>query len=181
MEWGERMTQADKKSKVLQYIRRGEEIGIKEYNKPEGIGVSQVKGPLYEVWMSEINVFNERYLKDHPLHADIHTAFFHHNTNRKCYQNMMGHLRALASDSEYWHEEQQEGTAMISTIELQEKVIETAMTPIIFISHRSTDAEVADILKDYLVTTGIPNDYVFCSSLPGNDVNSVISREVTNY
>lgn len=52
------------------------------------------------------------------------------------------------------------------------------MNPIIFISHRTTDAKVADIIKDYLVATGIPNDYIFCSSLPGNDVNSVISREV---
>ena len=86
------MTLTDKKRKVLQYIQRGEEIGIKELIKPDGIGVSQVKGPLYEAWMSEINVFNERHLKDHPLHADIHTAFFHHNTNRKCYQNMMGHI-----------------------------------------------------------------------------------------
>ena len=52
------------------------------------------------------------------------------------------------------------------------------MTPIIFISHRSIDAEIADMLKDYLVATGIPNNYIFCSSLPGNDVNSVISREI---
>ena len=172
------MTLTDKKRKVLQYIQRGEEIGIKELIKPDGIGVSQVKGPLYEAWMSEINVFNERHLKDHPLHADIHTAFFHHNTNRKCYQNMMGHLRALASDSEYWKETQKEEILQLSASQTQEKGADSSMTPIIFISHRSTDAEVADILKDYLVTTGIPNDYVFCSSLPGNDVNSVISREV---
>ena len=52
------------------------------------------------------------------------------------------------------------------------------MTPIIFISHRSTDAEVADMLRDYLVATGIPNEYIFCSSLPGNDVAQNISREV---
>lgn len=48
----------------------------------------------------------------------------------------------------------------------------------IFISHRSTDAEVADMIKDFLVATGIPNDKVFCSSLPGNDVKFRISAEV---
>ncbi len=50
--------------------------------------------------------------------------------------------------------------------------------PVIFISHRTEDAEVADMIRDYFVATGIPNEYVFCSSLPGNDVKTVISREV---
>lgn len=48
----------------------------------------------------------------------------------------------------------------------------------IFISHRITDAEVADMIKDFLVATGIPNGKVFCSSLPGNDVKFRISVEV---
>lgn len=49
---------------------------------------------------------------------------------------------------------------------------------VIFISHRSTDQAVADMLRDYLVGAGIPNDCIFCSSLPGNDVRHIISREV---
>lgn len=49
---------------------------------------------------------------------------------------------------------------------------------VIFISHRSTDAAVADMLVDYLVACGIPKDRFFCSSLPGNDVDSFISGEV---
>lgn len=48
----------------------------------------------------------------------------------------------------------------------------------IFVSHRSSDKEVADILLDFLVGTGISKDIVFCSSLPGNDVNQNISEEV---
>ena len=48
----------------------------------------------------------------------------------------------------------------------------------IFISHRSTDKDVADMLKDFLVASGIPNDKIFCSSLPGNDVKTRISTEV---
>lgn len=171
------MTQADKKKRVLEYIERGKEIGTTEHVKTEPIGISQIKGPRYETWMSEINVFNERHLKDHPLYSDIHSAFFHHNTNRKCYQNMMGYLQALANDSEYWQEPQQEAIERPAKPSKEEGK-KSAMNPIIFISHRTTDAKVADMLKDYLVATGIPNDYIFCSSLPGNDVNSVISREV---
>ena len=48
----------------------------------------------------------------------------------------------------------------------------------VFISHRTVDAPVADMIKDFLVNTGIPNDKVFCSSLPGNDVNEKIAPEV---
>ena len=48
----------------------------------------------------------------------------------------------------------------------------------IFVSHRSVDAPIADMIKDFLVNTGIPNEKVFCSSLPGNDVNEKIAPEV---
>lgn len=48
----------------------------------------------------------------------------------------------------------------------------------IFISHRTIDANIADMIKDFLVNTGVPNEKIFCSSLPGNDVNEKISPEV---
>lgn len=48
----------------------------------------------------------------------------------------------------------------------------------IFISHRSTDKDIADILLDFFSSTGIPKSSVFCSSLPGNDVKEKISQEV---
>ena len=52
------------------------------------------------------------------------------------------------------------------------------MKDIIFISHRSTDKEIADILVDFFCGTGIAKEKVFCSSLPGNDVQERISDEV---
>lgn len=168
------MTKAEQKQRVKEFVARGEEIGKTE--NTEFGGLSQVKGPQYETWMSEINVFNERYLKGYPLYSDILSAFFHRNTDRKCYQNIMGHLRALLNDAEYWEESQKR--MELSAIQTEEKGTESNMAPIIFISHRTEDAEVADMLRDYLIATGIPNEYVFCSSLPGNDVKSVISREV---
>ncbi len=48
----------------------------------------------------------------------------------------------------------------------------------VFISHRSTDKEVAEMLLDFLAGTGIPKEQIFCSSLPGNDIGSRISAEV---
>lgn len=48
----------------------------------------------------------------------------------------------------------------------------------IFISHRETDKEVADMLVDFFAATGIPRKEIFCSSLPGNKVHKKISEEV---
>lgn len=55
---------------------------------------------------------------------------------------------------------------------------EKKVSPIIFISHRSTDKAIADMLLDFFSGTGIPRQTVFCSSLPGNDINEKISGEV---
>lgn len=51
---------------------------------------------------------------------------------------------------------------------------------IIFISHRSTDKGIADMLIDFFSGTGISRNAIFCSSLPGNDINERISDEVKN-
>lgn len=52
------------------------------------------------------------------------------------------------------------------------------MKDTIFISHRSTDKEIADMLVDFFSGTGIAKEKVFCSSLPGNDIQKKISDEV---
>ena len=49
---------------------------------------------------------------------------------------------------------------------------------VIFISHRSTDESVADMLVEFLAGTGFPKENIFCSSLPGNDVDRLISSEI---
>lgn len=48
----------------------------------------------------------------------------------------------------------------------------------VFVSHRSSDKAIADMLVDFFAGTGIPKDSIFCSSLPGNDVNEKIPVEV---
>lgn len=57
-------------------------------------------------------------------------------------------------------------------------VQDTREKKLIFISHRSTDRDIADMLVDFFSGTGIPKDMFFCSSLPGNDINERISDEV---
>lgn len=51
----------------------------------------------------------------------------------------------------------------------------------IFISHSTKDCYVANMVKDFLVKTGIPNEKIFCSSIPGNDVKENIAKEIKNH
>lgn len=48
----------------------------------------------------------------------------------------------------------------------------------IFISHRSTDKSSADIFESFLSSCGIPYNCIFCSSLPGNDIETKIALEI---
>lgn len=89
-------------AKLYEFIQRGEEIGKKE-RRPAGCGfaVSYVSGPLYNAWMDEINIFNERYLKKHPMHDQIFQTYFHRRNRPSAYEDMMGHLHALSTDDEF--------------------------------------------------------------------------------
>ena len=51
----------------------------------------------------------------------------------------------------------------------------------IFISHRYSNKEYADIFQDFLVGCGVSKELIFCSSLPGNDVDKNIPKEVKEH
>lgn len=89
--------------KLHEYIEWGKKIKEEE-NHPakDGFPDSFVAGAQFNQWMSEINIFNERYLKNHPLYNSIHTAFFHKDTSSNSYDDMMGYLKALERDTEFW-------------------------------------------------------------------------------
>lgn len=48
----------------------------------------------------------------------------------------------------------------------------------IFISHRSIDKKVVDVFENFLTACGVSYSNIFCSSLPGNDIEEKISSEV---
>ena len=112
---GEEETQlSPEEMKINEFIQRGEHIGKVEYHPAEGgFAISYVSGPLYDAWMGEINIFNQRYLQKHPLYQSIHSTYFHSKNNPSSFKNMMGHLRALASDKEYFHTLQREDKATV--------------------------------------------------------------------
>ncbi len=167
-----------KSTKIEAFIERGEVIMKEEYHRVTDPGLAMpdyISGPKSDQWFSEIKIFNDRYLSKHPLHDKIDDVCSKHKRAFSPHEDMMGYLRALLTDDEYL-QDAYDGDRTTDIIEDKGDVI--VGKHMIFISHRSDDAEVADMLKDYLVGTGIPNDCVFCSSLPGNDVAGVISKEV---
>ena len=89
--------------RVAAFIQKGEAMRAEKY-RPEihRFPNSFIEGSVYNTWMSEINIFNDRYLKDHPLHDDIHSAFFHRITSLSAFDEMMGHLNAVLNDADYW-------------------------------------------------------------------------------
>ena len=73
---GSEMTDNPLKVKVDEFIQRGVDIGrIELHPVGNGVPVSSVSGPLFDAWMGEINIFNGRYLKSHPLHDSIHNTY----------------------------------------------------------------------------------------------------------
>lgn len=90
----------DNYTRVLNFIHRGEELAKTENLHPGG-PLTVVSGSNYETWINEIQIFNERYLKTHPLYQSISSTCFHRK-NINAYTNMMGHLRALANDRDFF-------------------------------------------------------------------------------
>lgn len=103
-------------NRVNKFIERGIEIEKKErHPETRGFAISYVSGPLFESWMNEISILNDRHLEDHPLYKSIHTTFFHRRNRPTAFEDMMGHLRALSSDTEYFSAAPEEEPQMALT------------------------------------------------------------------
>lgn len=170
------MTLEEQHSKLKSLIGTGQVMAFDAARKQKNDYSFTIPKADFEAWMGEINTFNSRYLKKHPQYDSIHTAYFHRKNLLDHCEKMVGLLQAVSNDSEFW--EVSEAPDSQPVTRNKEKPKECKMPPVIFISHRTVDGPLADMLRDYLVGAGIPNEYIFCSSLPGNDVKHIISREV---
>lgn len=100
---GNEMADNPMKKKVDEFIQRGVDIRRMEFHPASGgYPFSYVAGPLYDTWMGEINIFNERHLKEHPLYDSIATTYSHYRKNSSSHDEMMGHLRALSADVDFF-------------------------------------------------------------------------------
>lgn len=92
------------KQKIDSLIQRGEIIGKEEYHPVgDGVPVSYVSGEQFDQWMSEITIISERHLKTHPLYESIHTLVLKYRRRPSAHKEMMGYLRALSEDAEFFN------------------------------------------------------------------------------
>lgn len=89
--------------RIKELIERGEKIKKEEYHPAQdGFPYSYVSGPQYDQWMAEINVINERVLKDHPLKNSIRNAYEKKEDDDRAIDKMVAYLRVVANDNEFW-------------------------------------------------------------------------------
>lgn len=94
-------------SKVEAFIKQGEVIMKEEYHHVTEYGIAvpdYIDGPKSDQWFSEISIFNSRYLKTHPLYDQIAKTCTNHKHAYSSHEDMMGFLKALAADNDYWME-----------------------------------------------------------------------------
>lgn len=121
------------RQKVESFIARGKIIMKEEYHKvPPGIVMPDyISGPKSELWFNEINIFNSRFLKDHPLYGQIAAICKTHGHMYNPHEKMMGYLQALIVDDGFWQEiEPKEITMKKPSKEYD-----------VFISHANADKE----------------------------------------
>ncbi len=95
------------RQQVEGFIERGKVIIKEEYHHITEPGLAMpdyISGPKSDQWFSEIHIFNSRYLKCHPLHDQIEKVCKVHNRSYSAHDDMMGYLKALASDDAFWEE-----------------------------------------------------------------------------
>lgn len=94
-------------SKVDTFIKQGEIIMKEEYHYVTDPGLvipDYISGPKSDQWFNEISIFNSRILINHPLHDQIAEVCKNHKRSLSAHEDMMGYLKALASDDDFWNE-----------------------------------------------------------------------------
>ena len=108
------------KQQIESLISRGEVIGEEEFHPSnDGFFPDYVDGPKFDIWMNEISIINEQFLVNHPVYKCIKDIIQNYKSNFSSYEDMMGYLRALCEDDDFFENyEQRKGIAYMSTNEL---------------------------------------------------------------
>lgn len=100
---------------------------INEYNRPS------------EVWVNDVEIFYNNYLKDHPLGNRIKTILFHRTFN--AYDDLVGCLESISKDQSFI--DKMDGISTVSVPKYQAKSLPEYD---VFISHASKDK--ADLVEE---------------------------------
>ena len=95
---------------------------INEYNRPS------------EVWINDVEIFYNNYLKEHPLGDRMKTILFHRNLD--AYKNLVGCLESISKDQDFINK-----MNGISTVEVPKYKAKMLPEYDVFISHANADKE----------------------------------------
>lgn len=153
------MTQAERKL-IKNYIKKLEET-IDTYNNANPIFNGIQEKCVFDVISEIMNIFSN----DIPSLKDA--AMFRNGTAIRDANSIIGILNYyLAKEDE------------LSTLQHESNETANSQMTKIFISHRRTDKDIAELIENFLVSCGVPSNNIFCSSLPGNDIKEKISSEI---
>ena len=102
-------------------------IRLNEYNRPS------------EVWINDVEIFYNNYLKEHPLGDRMKTILFHRNLD--AYKNLVGCLESISKDQDFINK--MNGISMVSVPKYQAKTLPEFD---VFISHANKDKE--DLIEE---------------------------------
>lgn len=148
-----------KRQFVEEYIKRVEQA-VKAFNEADPASADQVQNDLFDLLVEIRNVF------DSDIPSIDSAIFLRNGTAIRDANSVLGILRFFLINNEDEQADQCSPTP------------QTIVGDKIFISHRSIDKKFAEIIEDFLTSCGVPADKIFCSSLPGNDIEEEISREI---
>ena len=110
---------------------------ISEYNRPS------------EDWMNDVEIFYNKYLKDHALGQRIKSLLFHRNID--AFSNLASCLESISRDSDFINK-----MKGITTVEVPSYKARTLPEYDVFLSHANQDkAEIVDELYESLEKLGI--------------------------
>ena len=133
---------------IEKLIAEAENIKISEYNiADQGLCIPDyVDGPQCEKWLNNIYVFATRYLVNHPLYNSICEIYNKRKQNYSAFDEMLVILHSIREDEDF------DNNSEIDDNNLRPVVSNESQT--VFISHRTTDKEAADLLCCFLQDIG---------------------------
>ena len=133
------LTNLLERSKTIKKPINAAAIGtdISEYNRPS------------EDWMNDVEIFYNKYLKDHALGQRIKSLLFHRNID--AFSNLASCLESISRDSDFINK-----MKGITTVEVPSYKARTLPEYDVFLSHANQDkAEIVDELYESLEKLGI--------------------------
>lgn len=136
------------KEKIDEFVKRADELRDIDKANRRNAGFVDLRNNMpsgINQWMSEIKLFNERYLKTHPLYKDIDSVCFHNKGQYSDYNKMVGLLKALQNDDEIEKESENKLTYQPVVNSLKDMLENDIMQCQVFLENPQDEASGKDL------------------------------------